>query len=410
MCSMSAWALLTVMATIALVGCSGNSDDWDSRRVGYLRAHVDSAELLAFDSDTFEVLKRVGLPKHITGGAHRFEVDAEGRIWMGFDQQYIGPSLFDLVRGRLQGRNDVLVFDSRLRQLHTFSDACWAPRGGIAFVGDKAYVGCDDVRFTIRLVELDLTKPEMTRGVTVERLGEAYAGPSRISTVESVAGKVLVSTSGDPPHDYQSKDDTLTGVSTTIDIFDPKSMQASGSIELAPGSVVYDMAEVNGKVWLFNTFGHVTESPTRVDVHILDVDLLELVDSVNLPKAYPVWGEVKGDKMYIFHNTVGRFGGYGSYEIPFAPLTEATDGPEIGVTVIDLPTMEMDYSRLHVDTDGLDEAVFYDNIEDAAVLDDKFCLALDLRKNRRSGLWCDDGDGVLKHRIHLYEAVGVIFP
>ena len=407
---MSARVLLAAAVAIALIGCSSVSDDWSSRRIGYLSSQYESARLLAFDADTFEELDRVDLPVHYSDGAHRLEVDAEGRIWIGFDQFYISPTLFDLLTGRRPRRNDVLVLDSRLRPFHTFSDVCRSPRGGIAFEGNKAYVGCDDERFTIRLVELDLTKPEMTRGVTVERLGEAYAGPSRISTVESVAGKVLVSTSGDPPHDYQSKDDTLTGVSTTIDIFDPKSMQASGSIELAPGSVVYDMAEVNGKVWLFNTFGHVTESPTRVDVHILDVDLLELVDSVNLPKAYPVWGEVKGDKMYIFHNTVGRFGGYGSYERTFAPLTEATDGPEIGFTVIDLPTMEMEYSRLHVDTDGLDEAVFYDNIEDAAVLDDKFCLALDLRKNRRSGLWCDDGDGVLKHRIHLYEAVGVIFP
>ena len=407
---MSAWALLTVMATIALIGCSGNSDNWDSRRVGYLRAHVDSAELLAFDADTFEVLKRVGLPKHITGGAHRFEVDAGGRIWMGFDQQYIGPSLFDLVRGRLQGRNDVLVFDSRLRQLHTFSDACWAPRGGIAFVGDKAYVGCEESGFSGRVVELDLAQPDLTNEVTVDRPGGVDARDSLFNTVESAAGLVLVSTSGDPPSGYQSNDPTLTGVSTSINIIDPRKMEVSGYVELPPGSMVNDMEEVDGDVWLFNSYGHVTESLDRVDVHVLDAVSLELVRTVNLPKAYPVWGEVKGDTLFVFHNAVGIFGGDQGYEIPFAPLTEATDGPEIGVTVIDLPTMEMDYSRLHVDTDGLDEAVFYDNIEDAAVLDDKFCLALDLRKNRRSGLWCDDGDGVLKHRIHLYEAVGVIFP
>ena len=378
--------------------------------IGWVHSEQEGAKIILFDAETYEEFRRVRFTPHLVGGAHRFEIDPMGRIWSGYDQEYVGPTWTDVIRGRFRIRDEVTIRDSLGDEIALIEDPCTSPRGGIAFVAGMAFIGCEEsgTRATVVAVDIETL-------AVVERFSmsppeyDLLERALLFSTVEASDNAVFVSMTGKPPSDFEH--DHIHGaiVSTTIAVIDPWEMQIRGYVELPPGSRVNDMQHVDGLTWLFNSYSHVTAGPERVDVHVLDPVSVEVVDSFNLPKAYPVWAFVRDRSMYVFHNANGAMGGYGNFEEPAFPLDPETDGPEISVSRIDMGTMQMEYRKFEVDTRGNQEDVFYSWIQHAAPGPAGWCVAF-FGGEENGGLYCEQDDGVFRQVIQLERAVGVLFP
>ncbi len=152
--------------------------------------------------------------------------------------------------------------------------------------------------------------------------------------------------------------------------------------EFAPGSKILDAVEVDGMAWLLNSFSHIPERPPRTDIYVMDPVTLEIVDSFNLPKPYPVWGTIGADGyVYIYHENLS-----------FRDFADEWGG----VTRIDPVTRETEYTKINDPERGFNARGF-------DVYRGQPCMAL------RSGLWCMNGDGGIDLKLPQKSSIGVLF-
>ena len=199
------------------------------------------------------------------------------------------------------------------------------------------------------------------------------------ATVEEVAGSILVLGRGKPPLGYDRVTSSRGGVAIVARI-DPDTLTVHNyKAEFAPGSKILDVVEVDGMAWLLNSWSHIPERPPRTDIYVIDPVTLEIVDSFNLPKPYPVWGKIGADGyVYIYHKGDFDAGEWG------------------GVTRIDPVTRETEYTKINDPERGFSAWGF-------DVYRGQPCIVL------RSGLWCMNDDGSIDLNLSQESSIGVLF-
>lgn len=344
---------------------------------GYLRAtDGEFGQLTIFDADTFEIHRTVDLPRALEGDSHRLERDDKGRIWIGYSQEYTGVLPW-------ASKEEVRVFSAEGELEHVIDTQCGPPEGGIAFAIRRAFISCVWSGFIAKVVVVDTQTMEVVETLEVGRPHPEIPDFSDFfaTAVEEVAGSILVLGRGKPPLGYDRVTGSRGGVAIVARI-DPDTLAVHDyKAELPPGSRILDVVEVNGMAWLLNSFSHIAERPPRTDIYVMDPVTLEIVDSFNLPKPYPVWGKIKADGyVYIYHQD----------------LSDERHLRRGGVTRIDPVTREMEYTEINGPERGFSAQGF-------DVYRGQPCMVL------RSGLWCMNGEGGIDLKLPQESSIGVLF-
>ena len=295
----------------------------------YLRAtDRDFGKLIIFDADTFEIYRTVDLPSAIAGASHRLERDGKGRIWIGYNEDYTS-----MIFPR-RAKSEVRVFSARGDLEHVLDAQCGPPDGGIAFANGYAFIGCPSSEIAVA----DIESMDIVKTLEIRRPHPEIPNPEIsdffLRAVEEVGGSVLAFGIGSPPADYDEVRPQTSGAAVVARI-DPETLTVDEyKAEFPPGSTIMDAVEVDGAAWLLNSFSHIVERPPRVDVYVIDPRTLAVLDSFNLDKPYPTWGERGEDgDVYIYH----------SNGIP----SDFDIGHLGGVTRIDPDTRESEYARIN---------------------------------------------------------------
>ena len=304
---------------------------------GYLRAtERDFGRLTIFDADTFEVYRTIDLPQAFEGSSHRLERDDKGRIWIGYSQEYTGVLPWI-------GKEEVRVFSARGDLEHVLDTQCGPPEGGIAFANGYAFIGCIWSGFSAKIVVVDVESMNIVKTLEVRRPHPEIPNPEIsdffLHAVEEVDGSILALGSGGPPADYDAVKPRTRGISIAARI-DPETLTVDEyKAEFPPGASIMDAVEVDGVAWLLNSESHIVERPPRVDVYVINPHTLEVLDSFNLDKPYPTWGERGADGyVHIYHMN----------DIP----SDFDVGHLGGVTRINPDTRETDYFQVNNDSTG----------------------------------------------------------
>lgn len=282
---------------------------------GYLRAtDRDFGKLTIFDADTFEVYRTIDLPQAYEGDSHRLERDGKGRIWIGYSQEYT-RALPWLVE------EEVRVFSAKGDLEHALDTQCGPPEGGIAFANGYAFIGCIWSGFSAKVVVVNTESMDIVKTLEVQRPHPEIPNPEMsdffLRAVKEVDGSILVFGSGRPPADYDEVRPQTSGAAIVARI-DPETLTVDEyKAVFPPGATIMDAVEVDGAAWLLNSFSHIVERPPRVDVYVINPRTLAVLDSFNLDKPYPTWGERGADgDIYIYHGNgipsdfdVGHLGG-----------------------------------------------------------------------------------------------------
>lgn len=342
---------------------------------GYLRAtDGEFGKLTIFDADTFKIYRTVDVPRALEGDSHRLERDDRGRVWIGYSQEYTGV---------LWNKEEVRVFSEEGEVEHVIDTQCGPPEGGIAFANGYAFIGCVSSGFTAKVVIVDTETIDIVKTLEVERPHPEIPDFSDFfaSAVEEVAGSILVLGRGVPPLGYDEVKLSTSGV-TIVARIDPDTLTVDDyKAEFAPGSKILDAVEVDGMAWLLNSFSHIPERPSRTDIYVIDPVTLDIVDSFNLPKPYPVWGKIGADGyVYIYHQD----------------LSDEQFRRRGGVTRIDPVTREMEYTKINGPERGSNASGF-------GVYRGRPCMVL------RSGLWCMNDDGRIDLNLSQKSSIGVLF-
>ena len=157
--------------------------------------------------------------------------------------------------------------------------------------------------------------------------------------MEEVDGSILALGSGGSPVGYDGVKPRTNGI-TIVARIDPETLTVDEyKAEFPPGSFAMDAVEVNGAAWLLNSNSNIVERSPRVDVYVINPHTLEVLDSFNLDKPYPTWGERGADGyVYIYHmNAIPSDFGVGHLG---------------GVTRINPDTRETDYFQVNNDSTG----------------------------------------------------------
>ena len=276
---------------------------------GYLRSNDSGfGKLTIFDADAFKVYRMIDLPPATLGRTHRLERDGKGRIWIGYVEDYTGMIFPRRVK------SEVRVFSAKGDLEHVLDTQCGPPDGGIAFANGYAFIGCPSSEIAVADIEsMDIVK-------TLEiRRPHPWMGINDFSmqSVEEVDGSILALGVGYPPEDYDEVRPQTSGAAVVARI-DPETLTVDEyKAEFPPGATIMDAVEVDGAAWLLNSFSHIVERPPRVDVYVINPHTLAVLDSFNLDKPYPTWGERGADgDVYIYHSNgipsdfdVGHLGG-----------------------------------------------------------------------------------------------------
>jgi len=370
---------LALLALALAFACGGDTGPFEElpQNPGYLRA---TKKLVIFDTDTFEIYRTIGLPEASwRDTSHRLEIDDNGRIWIGYNQER--PGSWASLLGMLKA--EVLVFSAKgdLEHMVKMRDdtECLSPKGGIAFANGYAFIGCDQSHGKVLVVNTETM--DIVRTLEVERPDpEVPRLPDfHIRAVKEVAGAILVLGGGRPPVDYDRVTLSQSGVALVARIDPDKLTVYDYKAELPPGSKVLDTVEVNGMAWLLNSWSHIPEHPRRTDVYVMDPVTLQVVDKLNLPKPYPVWGKIGTDGyVYIYHKGDFDAGEWG------------------GVTRIDTVTRESEYTRINNPERGFSARGF-------GVYQGRSCVVLP------SGLWCMKDNGSINLELSQESSIGVQF-
>ena len=150
--------LLIAIVLIVVTACRGDSGPLTEfpDNPGYLRTASDeSAKLVIFDFETFEIFRKVDLPKGSVGDSHRLERDEDGRIWIGYAQRFFVQSFPFLPK------TGVLVYSAQGDLEHSMDTECVPTEGGIAFAGDYAFIGCEGAGSKVIVVDVLLPHRNM---------------------------------------------------------------------------------------------------------------------------------------------------------------------------------------------------------------------------------------------------------
>ena len=371
---------------------------------GYLRAaHPRGGELIIFDADTFEIYRKVELPPSGTPDSHRLEIGPAGRIWIGFSRGGKDASPEEV--------NRVLVFSRDGGLEHELDLGCSSPDAGIAFANGYAFVGCRSISWSrVIVIDLSTMEPVKTFDRILPPLEDAAERGFYITAVAEVAGSILVAGWGRPPEDYQRLTNHSAGT-TAVGVIDPETLIFRGFLTgLNPGLRVLSVLEVDGNAWLFNELGHMAERLPRIDVYVMDPRAMEIVDSFNLERPFPVWAQHGDDgTIYIYHGVSrGRWrdAGYRRGLTRLDPVTGAgtffltPDGGGVrGMGVYrSQPCLALALGGSILITPGPGKD---------PDLDRKVAEAR--RRAANNGLWCMDGEGGLELKIRQRSPVGVAF-
>ena len=383
-------AMKAIFLTAAILVCTVGCGLWPSAALGdfpespgYLRATgSDFGELVIFDADTFEIYRTVGVPRALKGRSHRLERDDEGRIWIGYSQEYTGVLPWMV-------KEEVRVFSAEGELEHTIQvnaddEYCGPPEGGIAFANGYAFIGCMFDGFSAKIAVVDTESMEIVKTLEVGRPHPEIPGVSDffLNAIEEVSGSILVLGSGKPPIDYNRVSNVSGGVALIARIAPITLTLQDYKAELPPGSRALDVVEVNGMAWLLNIFSHVSERPPRRDIYVMNPNTLEVVDSFNLPSPFPKWGEVGSDgHVYIYH-------------MDFLPKYDPVR--DTGVSWIDPLTREATYAAF--------EGVAPSDAAGFGVYRGRPCVA------SGSGLRCMNYDRSLELAIDQESSIGILFP
>ena len=353
---------------------------------GYLRAtERDFGRLTIFDADTFEVYRTIDLPQAFEGTSHRLERDDKGRIWIGYSQEYTGVLPWI-------GKEEVRVFSARGDLEHVLDTQCGPPEGGIAFANGYAFIGCVWSGFSAKIVVVDVESMNIVKTLEVRRPHPEIPNPEIsdffLDAVEEVDGSILALGSGGSPVGYDGVKPRTNGI-TIVARIDPETLTVDEyKVELEPGSFAMDAVEVNGAAWLLNSNSNIVERSPRVDVYVINPHTLEVLDSFNLDKPYPTWGERGADGyVHIYHmNAIPSDFGVGHLG---------------GVTRINPDTRETDYFQVNNDSTGRNIPGFIAG--DFATRDDGTSFVV-----MSDGLWRVGADG--KELVVEQEySIGVLF-
>ena len=312
------------------------------------------------------------VPRALEGDSHRLERDDKGRIWIGYSQEYTGV---------LWNKEEVRVFSEEGELEYVIDTQCGPPEGGIAFANGRAFIGCVWSGFIAKVVIVDTETMDIVKTLEVGRPDPEAPDFSDFfaAAVEEVAGSILVLGRGNPPLGYDEVMLSRSGVAIVARIDSDTLTVHDYKAEFAPGSKILDAVEVDGMAWLLNSWSHIPEHPPRTDIYVMDPVTLEIVDSFNLPKPYPVWGKIGADGyVNIYHKGDFDTGEWG------------------GVTRIDPVTRETEYTRINDPERGFSAQGF-------DVYRGQPCMVL------RSGLWCMDGDGGIDLKLSQESSIGVLF-
>ena len=351
--------------------------------VGYLRSsHPFGSPFTVFNADTFEVYRRVELPRASIGPSHRLEFGPAGRIWLGYTQLGV-----DDLKLRGGGTEGVLVLSPEGELEHELEIACSPPDTGIAFAGGYAFIGCASSGFSGRVVVMDAVTLEVVKVFDkVHPPGEDIdETPFYITAVEEVAGQILVIGYGRPPKGYQ-RVTNHSAAYTRVGVIDPKTLTIRGYLTgLEPGMRALNVLEVDGMAWLFNMFSHLEERAPRTDVYVMDPRSVEIVDQFNLEQPFPKWAEFGDeDVIFIYHGAPSRM----------------IHGVQYwrGITRLDLETRQEQFT-------AAPEMV---GVFGMGVYRNRPCLARDGNPDV-GGLWCMNSDGSFERSVPQEWAVGVKF-
>ena len=304
---------------------------------GYLRAtERDFGRLTIFDADTFEVYRTIDLPQAFEGRSHRLERDGKGRIWIGYSQEYTDVLPWNI-------KEEVRVFSAQGDLEHVLDTQCGPPEGGIAFANGYAFIGCIWSGFSAKVVVVDVESMNIVKTLEIRRPHPEIPNPEIsdffLDAVEEVDGSILAFGSGGPPAGYEAVKPRTRGISVVARI-DPETLTVDEyKVEFPPGASIMDAVEVDGAAWLLNSESHVVERPPRVDVYVINPHTLEVLESFNLDKPYPTWGERGADGyVHIYHMNA----------IP----SDFNVGHLGGVTRINPDTRETDYFQVNEPESG----------------------------------------------------------
>ena len=259
--------------------------------LGYLRSsdYRKSGQLTVFNADTFEIIRRVKLPKSNNDGVRRIDRDDRGRIWISYSQY--GGIAFP------PEKQEVWVFSPAGELEHKLEPKC-GPIVGVAFANNYAFILCLWTGFEPRVLVVDPDTMEVVRTLEdVKPQAALYRKDGRFFalTIAAADDAVLVYGSANPPRSYQRLTNH-SGATTMVARISPRRLAVKGyNTDLEPGVRVRQTLPVGGREWMLNSWSHLHEHPPRTDVYVLDPGAMEIVDSFNLPQPYPKWGSIDAD-------------------------------------------------------------------------------------------------------------------
>ncbi len=286
----------------------------------------------------------------------------DGALWVGFAGDF----------NRNDDRVQVYAPDGAL--LHTLRP-CSNPEAGITFAAGRVFIACSGDGFAGALAVLDAATLEV---IATLPLAQPDAPLLLVGSGadEDYVVLMAMTTGPDPERSY--------AIAVVVDV---QQLEIVAQIELGPDSDVWTVLPHAGRFYLLNAASARAVEQPRPDVLVLDPAHPEVWETLTLPLAAPLWGQIVAGELYAYHN-------------PGWNTTQQSDWRGISRTPMDTGAGEAWQLEERFEAGGL------------AVWDGTPCLVhWDYwQPAAEHGLYCLEVDGELRQRLSVPDASGVVMP
>jgi len=267
------------MLLLMLTGCSFNGSPLASRPlVGYVLSGNNGSEgfrhnaLTLIDARSGAVQRQIALPHSWAKNASR---DPHGRLWIGF-------------AGTLNTSDTLVQVYSPAGELLQELRPCVAPKAGISFAANRAFVACSERGFSGKMVVVNLDTFAIEATIEL-RLPDA---PMLLTASAATATAVVVAAMTSGP------DDALYSVITLID---PYTLTVRAQLTPDKHTNIWRILPHQGCFYLLNVGSWRQPRAQAQDVLVLDPSDPQKLRGLALAAA-PLWGVIAGESLYTYHN------------------------------------------------------------------------------------------------------------
>ncbi len=272
---------LCLLLTLLLLRaeCSASGPAFASQTpVGYVLSGNNGSEgfrhnaLTLIDPRSGVVQRQIGLPHSWTKNASR---DPHGRLWLGFS-------------GNLNKSDTLLQVYSPAGELLQELHPCVAPKAGISFAANRAFVACSERGFSGKVVVVNLETFAVEATIELSLRDAPMLLTASAATTEAVV--VAAMTSG--------PEEALYSVLTLID---PNTLTIRAQWTPAMHTNIWRILSHNGRFLLLNVGSWRQPRAQAQDVLVLDPSDPPQLQGLSLA-ASPLWGVLVGESLYTYHN------------------------------------------------------------------------------------------------------------